>query len=206
MFLTPIADHLLIEPVYDPDKIGSIYMPPAAQNDAPSHGIVRFVGPQQKEVEVGWHVLLSTAEWVKKASMYWHQGDTRLYFYTDREVIAFVTEEAETFPRRNRLLVRPSWEKSGVVEHKTIVLINRVFDTPQPPQTGVVLKVGEDCKTFKRGDVIVIPKWGGNELAVKDRVLYSLLEKDIPARVINAVDNGPVKTNRHRATSKRGSR
>lgn len=179
-------------------------MPPAAQNEAPSNGMVRLVGPLQTEIEPGFRVLVSFIKWVKKVSYYWR--DARLYFYDDDEVIALLTHEGEVFPRLGRVIIRPSWDKLGVVKHGEIHTIQRIFQAPEPPRFGTVLKIASDCTTIKVGDVVVVPKYGGQELAVKDRVLYSIKEKDIPGVLVNAVDNDSIKPARHRAKTTRGSR
>lgn len=200
---TPLADHILIEPYFDPIKIGSIYMPPAAQNEAPSHGTVRAVGPLQREIEERFEVIVSTVEWVKKAKFEW-LGDSYVYLYTDREVIAFLTRDGEVFPRRDRIILRPNWNRSGVVKHGLIYTIDRVFEAPKPPQWGTVLRVGEDVKTIRSGDEVVIPRNGGNELGVKDTVYYSIKEKDIPGIITNAVKDDTPQPARHRAKATRG--
>lgn len=204
---TPLGKNLLIEVLYDPDKIGSIYMAPQAQNEAPSHGHVVAVGPLQTEIEVGFGVLVSTVEWRGKQSWRWIQGDAILYFYSDREVIAFLDRDtAEVYPRRGCVLLRPVWDRTGVIQHGSIFTPERIFTPSQPPRSGTIIKVGEGCTTLKRGDTVVIPKFGGNELAVKDRVVYSVKEKDIPGILTHAVEDDTPQPARHRAKATRGLR
>lgn len=197
MLPIPLQDQLLIEPIYDPEKIGSIYMPPAAQDIAPSQGIVVAVGALQKEVEVGFRVILTTREWVKKSV--WKEDDTEYYFYQDREVLGFLTEKGDVYPRKDRVIVRPTWPPSGVVKHGSIYTVDRIFAEAQSPQFGTILRTGESVTTLMRGEVVAIPKWGGYELGVRDRVLYSFKETDIMGILTNAV-----KVDRDRSDRPRG--
>lgn len=47
-----------IEPIYDPDKIGSIWIPDQAKMRC-DQGIVKYVGAKVKEVEIGDYVIFS---------------------------------------------------------------------------------------------------------------------------------------------------
>jgi co-chaperonin GroES (HSP10) len=183
----PTGSRILIEPHYDPDKIGSIFMPPQAQNLAPSSGKVVATGPSQTEVEVGYLVLVSYARFDSKKL--WHDEDRTEYaFYDDDEVVAFLAPDAEVFPRKGCVIVRPSWDISGVVERNKVAVIQRVFDSP-PPRFGTVLRTAEGVTTVKRGDTVILPKSGGHELGVRDRVLYSIRETDLMGILTNAVKN-----------------
>ena len=49
---------IAVEPVQDPDKIGSIWVPDAAKERC-DQGIVKYIGPDVKWIEVGDYVLFS---------------------------------------------------------------------------------------------------------------------------------------------------
>jgi co-chaperonin GroES (HSP10) len=184
--LTPTQDKVLIDPLYDPEKVGSIWMPDQARNSLPSNGDVVAVGPEQTEIEIGFRVLVSTYG-VGAERFIWHE-DKELAIYHDHEVVAFLAPDAEVFPRRDSVIVRPSW--TDPVDHKrgSIHLLTRVFTAP-PVQMGVVLRVGSEVSTIRRGMTILIPRTGGQELGVRDRVLYSIKATDIPGVINSAVEN-----------------
>ena len=185
-----MGSQVLIDPIYDPDKIGSIYMAPQAQNMAPSQGEIVAVGPRQKTLEVGFLVLVHYVDFSSRKI--WRDSTGYEYiFYRDDEVVALLTSDAEVFPRMGNVIVLPSWDRSGPVQHNNIFTIDRVFDTP-PPRFGTVLRTGEGVHSVKQGDVVALPKSGGYEMGVKDRVLYSLRETDILGILTNADKNDPV--------------
>lgn len=186
--LIPTKDKVLIDPLYDPEKIGSIYMPDQARNSLPSNGDVVAVGPEQNEIEVGFRVLVSTYG-VDASRFIWHEN-RELVIYYDHEVVAFLTPDADVFPRRDSVIVRPSW--TDPVDHKrgNIHLVTRVFTAP-PVQMGVVLRVGVDVYAVRRGMTVLIPRTGGQELGIRDRVLYSIKVDDIPGVIASAVKNDP---------------
>lgn len=175
-FPIPLGKSILIDPIYDPDKIGSIYMAPQAQNQLPSNGDVVAIGPAQDEVEVGYRVLVST--YGVDASRFVSINGHEYAFYQDHEVIAFVTPDAEVFPRRDSVIIRPVFHDPEETKAGSIILLTRVFSAP-PVKLGVVLRTGENVHSLRRGQTVVLPKSGGNELGVKDRVLYSIRETDI---------------------------
>lgn len=49
---------IAVEPLQDPDKIGSLYVPDMAKQRC-DQGIVRYIGPDVKDIGVGDHVLFS---------------------------------------------------------------------------------------------------------------------------------------------------
>ena len=52
------AQKVAVEPIFDPDKIGSIYIPSSAKERC-DQGIVKYVGSKVKWLEVGDYVLFS---------------------------------------------------------------------------------------------------------------------------------------------------
>lgn len=55
MLIAP-REKVIIEPMYDPEKIGSIYIPETAKGRS-KQGIVKYIGEDCKLVKVGDHVL-----------------------------------------------------------------------------------------------------------------------------------------------------
>jgi co-chaperonin GroES (HSP10) len=176
----PLGQRILIDPVYDPEKIGSLYIPPAATNPLPSNGHVVAVGSDQDEVEVGYRVLVST--YGVDATRFITVDDHEYVLYFDHEVVAFLTPDAEVFPRRDAVIIRPNWLDKGEQKYGSLHLLTRSFASP-PPKLGTVLRTGERVHSLHRGDVVVLPKTGGNELGVRDRVVYSIKESDILGKV-----------------------
>lgn len=204
---TPLGKQILIDAKYDPDRIGLIWMPPSAQNEVPSHGVVVAIGSEQDEIEVGFWVLVETKGY--SPSKVWRDPDGFEYiFYEDKEAVAFVLPDgSDVWPRRNCVIVRPNWDQSGPVKHGRVFLINRIFEgKPEPPKTGIVHKVGSLVSSVTRGQTIIIPRSGGHELAVKDRVVYSLEESLIPGILVDADDNDSTKGNRRRRKTATGLR
>ena len=56
--LTMLPKKVAIEPLFDPDKIGSIYVPDQAKGRC-DQGLVKYIGCEVETVEVGDHVLFS---------------------------------------------------------------------------------------------------------------------------------------------------
>lgn len=197
MFPKPLGTSILIDPIYDPDKIGSIYMAPEVQNPLPSNGDVVDVGPNQDEIEMGFRVLVST--YGVDFTRFWTHPRTRHEYaiYHDHEVIAFLTNSAEVYPRRDAVIVKPLWNDPDEQGTGRIQLLTRVFSSP-PPKLATVERVGSLVTSLKRGDTVLLPRTGGNELGVRDRVLYSLKEVDILGIVTNAIETDSTKPDRRR--------
>lgn len=53
-----LEDKIAVTPIYDPDRIGSIYIPDSAQERC-DQGIVKYIGPDVKEIKIGDYVLFS---------------------------------------------------------------------------------------------------------------------------------------------------
>ena len=53
-----IRNKVAVEPIHDPDKIGSIYVPDQAKERC-DQGIVKYIGPEVTSVGVGDYVLFS---------------------------------------------------------------------------------------------------------------------------------------------------
>ena len=60
--------------------------------------------------------------------------------------------------------------------------------TTERPQTGTVLKIGDDLKTeygavidspVKVGDVIIYKKWGGNEVKIEEKEYFFIRFDDV---------------------------
>ena len=151
-------------------------MPGSAQNPLPGNGYVVAVGSAQDEIEVGYRVLLSTYG-VDDTRFIWVE-DHEYAVYRDDEVIAFLTEEGEVYPRKESVILRPNWNDKDEVQHGSIILLTRVFTAP-PPRLGTVIRVGESVDSLRRGMLVLLPRTGGVELGVRDRVLYSLKAEDI---------------------------
>ena len=56
--LTLLGSKVAVEPLFEPDQIGSIIIPDQAKARA-NQGIVKYIGPEVTELEVGDHVLFS---------------------------------------------------------------------------------------------------------------------------------------------------
>lgn len=56
--LTMVGTKIAVEPLDEPDQIGSIYVPDSAKTRI-NQGIVKYIGPDVTSIEVGSHVLFS---------------------------------------------------------------------------------------------------------------------------------------------------
>lgn len=54
--LTLVEKKIAVEPIFEPDKIGSIFIPDQAKSRA-NQGIVKYIGPGVTSVAVGDHIL-----------------------------------------------------------------------------------------------------------------------------------------------------
>ena len=91
-------------------------------------------------------------------------------------------EEAK--PVRGYLLVNPDTVEKKTESGIYIADIAKL----ERPQTGTVLKVGDDLKTdygatldspVKVGDKIIFKKWGGNEVKIEDRDYFFIRFDDV---------------------------
>lgn len=198
---TPMGKLVLIDPIYDPRKIGHIWLADQTRNDLPSNGDVVAVGPEQDEIEVGFRVMVSV--YGVDQTRFISVGDHEYVFYYDHEVIALLAPDARVFARKDSVIVRPVWTDPAENKVGSIYLLTRVFTAP-PVRFGVVLSVGVDVVEIRRGMTILIPRTGGQELAVKDHVLYSIKETDIPGVITSAVTNDTVSPDRSGESSEGG--
>ncbi len=53
-----LENRIAVTPIYDPDRIGSIYIPDSAQERC-DQGIVKYIGPEVKDIKIGDYVLFS---------------------------------------------------------------------------------------------------------------------------------------------------
>jgi len=53
-----VGNKIAVEPFFDPDKIGSLYVPEQAKERC-DQGIVKYVGPDVEDLQVGDYVLFS---------------------------------------------------------------------------------------------------------------------------------------------------
>lgn len=53
-----LLNKVAVEPIHDPDKIGSLYVPDIAKERC-DQGIVKYIGPDVKDICVGDYVLFS---------------------------------------------------------------------------------------------------------------------------------------------------
>jgi Co-chaperonin GroES (HSP10) len=53
-----LENKIAVTPIYDPDRIGSIYIPDSAQERC-DQGIVKYIGPDVKDIRIGDYVLFS---------------------------------------------------------------------------------------------------------------------------------------------------
>lgn len=83
--IIPRPDQVVISPIYDPEMIGSLYVPDSAKGRA-DQGIVKYVGVDCKWLRVGDHVLFSAYAGTTVEL----EGDGTIIFMIERLVLSIV--------------------------------------------------------------------------------------------------------------------
>lgn len=174
--LRALHDHLVVDPYYDADKIGSIYIPEAFKNPEPQQGFVLSAGADSK-VNEGVMILFHPFRSVPL------QG-TNLIALRDKDVVAYLVD-GELVPLEYHLMILPDWS-TKYAQKGLIYLPPTAQEDHSPVMIGTIAigTVGE----FSPGTKVVIPPGKGSEIGFKDTVYYFIHQDEILA-IINDQDS-----------------
>src|SRR5690348_18279019 len=100
--MRPIKDRICVEPYYDANMIGSLYLPEPFKDPEPQQGTVVSVGEEVERVRAGDYILFHP---YRSEPL----GRTGLISIRERDVAARV--EGEGFcPVHGELVIRPDWD------------------------------------------------------------------------------------------------
>jgi co-chaperonin GroES (HSP10) len=173
MNIEPMNGNVLVDPWYEhgDNKIGSLYLPGGSTNPMSQLGRVVKVPRDQDEVQIGDIILYHPFH-----CRPYRVADHEYMFVPDREFCGFVTAEGNPYPRDNDLLIAPQWparEEEYKIGDATMVRLHRWAERPEPPTYALIARRGRKMMDrYRTGDRILLPKEGGWEIGLKDRVYY----------------------------------
>lgn len=209
----PLQDSVIVEPYYDADLVGSghnkgaptLVLPDSAKNPMAQQGSVVAVGKKQMDIRVGDYILFHP--FVARPL----RLEGKEYLHVEhRHIAAWLSpSDGECFPLPEDVLLRPHFKARGAHKAGNEGLIYAYTTEPDPPTTGVILRVGNRVRTLKVGNVVVIPYSTrgegyqpiGHEIGIINQVLYTIPERDIPAIVETVDGNGTGREGSQAATS-----
>jgi co-chaperonin GroES (HSP10) len=175
--LKALGDRVVVEPYFDSDKIGSIYIPEYFKNPEPQQGVVVSAGPLSPFVDgtyVFFHPFRSQP-----------LGDTKLIGLHDKDIVATLVDE-ELVPLEDHVMVLPDWESK--TKHKGIIFLPPTVTIDNSPVIrGTVVR--SNSKLLEAGTMVVIPPGKGSEIGYIDTVYYLIHQDEILA-TIDADDSG----------------
>lgn len=184
--LAALGDWCLVNPLYDSDKLGSIYIPNSAKNPQSQQGIVAASG-RRSEFRPKDHILYEPYN----AEPFWY-NDHEYLAVPDRIIVGSVKDNVVQ-PRPDSVIIRPDFGPSGprTTAGSTIITLSRVFENPQV-QTGQVVRIGSTVHDLhlpiQPGTTVVIPPLRGHEIGLDSPdlkgVFYFLRAKDILAVIL----------------------
>jgi len=176
--ITPIGDRVIVEPYYDADKVFSLWIPDSAKNPMSQQGKVLAVGPEQKDVEPGDMILYHpfVAEPIKTFLL----DSKELLAISPCHIAGFLAPDGELFPLPDWVMLAPEFKPDGVVKQGVLWVPRQVFEV-EPPEIGMVVRVGERVTTVKPAQRVVFPLDKGNEIGLdtgKSRAVYYTIKAD----------------------------
>lgn len=85
--ITLVKRKIAVKPILDPDKIGSLYVPDVAKERS-DQGIVKYVGPNVKDVKIGDHILFSG--YTGTTVQFENDGDGVLIIFDERFTVCIL--------------------------------------------------------------------------------------------------------------------
>lgn len=189
----PHGSRILVDPLYDAEKVYSLYIPDSGKNPMSQLGEIVALGPANYlELELGQLIAYHPFKGEPfKASL--NGGKLHEYLWVDPlDVAAICTNEGEVLPLPTEVVVSPRFVGTKLLRKGSLYLPqNDLFDTIIPDR-GVVVRIGKYVRTVKVGQTVIFRfnegvEGCGNEIGIdtgKHRgVYYTLKEKDLLATV-----------------------
>lgn len=184
-----LHDFIVVEPHYDSDKLGSLYIPDSYQNPEPQQGKVIACGP--------------SVDWSPGNLLVYHPftaipvpGEKTQHYIRDRDVVCSI-EDGIPMPKKGEVMIRPDWDSKYKANVGGLIYIPvEVSDAQyEPVKFGTIELIHYDGLIIytdyrlSRGDYIIIPPQKGSEIGTKDGVFYFIPIDEILAKVNNDPDS-----------------
>ncbi len=124
MALEMIKDKIAVIPIEDPDMIGSLYVPEKGKQRV-DQGIVKYRGPDCKEIRVGMHVIFSGYTGTHVAIE--DEGMLIIMFETDVVALMNDNEAESAFPLRRILELVGTIEDELTLMYKGKAVVPTIF-------------------------------------------------------------------------------
>jgi co-chaperonin GroES (HSP10) len=176
--LRALGNHVIIDPLYDPVKFGSLYLPDAFENKYPHQGDVVACGPDFP-FKPGTRVALRS--FVVEPI----DAGGRLLAIRGEDCIARI-EGKELYPKPTQVLVLPDWHEKFDQPSRTIIISDVELDDGKGLTRGTVARAGEKVTTVKAGDYVLFPPNKGVEIGYIDTNWYVFEEDELLATMERA--------------------
>lgn len=190
ILMHPIGTGIVVDPLYDPEKVETglspgapgLFMPDSAKNPMSQQGVVVAVGPEQRTICVGDHVLYHP--------FIQHPFKVNGHEYLHvkpRHIVGWLSPSGDLLPLPWDVVVRPDFRLAGRPGREGHLWVpKQVFDI-DIPCTGIVKAIGEGVASVEVGQRVLFPPEVGAEVGLKV-VWYTLHERDILAIVETEVE------------------
>lgn len=174
---------VIVDPLYEAAHVFShgvdLIMPKSARNPMAQQGTVVSVGPHQKDIDVGDHVLVHPF-----AGIPFKHGTDELLVFSPGHVAGFIRGE-DVYPLPGFVLILPSFPEPGHVKKGTLYIVQEVFDDFMPKLIGTILRRGAGVTTVAAGHRVIFPPNRGHEIGFDNgkirQVYYAIHEADLEA-------------------------
>jgi co-chaperonin GroES (HSP10) len=182
--LRAVGDKIIVDPRSEADRVYSLVIPESAKNPMPQQGEVVAVGPQQKDIQAGDYVLFHPFTGEAVEPTYLSPGGYLVL--QPHNIAAFLTPDGELFPLPDFVMILPDFKATGVTKQGSLWLPKQVFEV-EPPETGIIARIGSRVTTVHAGQKVVYPLHAGNEIGldtgVHRGVYYTMKADDLLAIV-----------------------
>jgi len=174
-----------VDPLYDPEKVETglslgapaLFMPDSAKNPMSQQGIVVSVGPEQRDIEVGDHVLYHP--FIGTVVEY---EEHEYLLLENRHIAGFLDPSGNLWPLPDDAVVRPDFGPAGRPVLEGGLWVPKQVFSIDIPCTGVILKRGTRVPFVEVGQRVLYPPSAGNEIGLR-RVLYTIRGSDLLATI-----------------------
>jgi co-chaperonin GroES (HSP10) len=165
-----------VDPYYDPDKIGSLYLPDMAKNREPQQGVVLAAG-STSGVQNGDYVLFHPF----RGDLVRIEGKDVVPL-TRADLVARASGDV-LIPMPDHVMLQPNWQRKYEQPSKLLYMPPTVTEQNQPTMTATILSIGDDVEApeLKIGHEVIIQPEKGSEIGWIDQVYYFLRPSHILA-------------------------
>lgn len=177
--LHALGDSVIVDPYFDPDKIGSIIIPDMAKNAESNQGRVASAG-RDSGLQDGDYVLYHPF----RGDLLRHEGKDYLPL-RKKDVVAVVNGKV-LLAMSDHIMIQPLWESKYAQPKSGLVYMPQVaLEHHQPVLEGMIVHVGIEVDRreypFEYGTRVLMQPAKGSEVAWIDTVYYFLRPSHILA-------------------------